>query len=84
MAVTSASLRAADLVVVMSAAQARGISARVRPEAVILVLGDLDPLPIRKRTILDPWDGPVESFHESYQRIDRCVRELTRIAWGVT
>ncbi|HLA15044.1 MAG TPA: hypothetical protein VJZ25_08470 [Gemmatimonadaceae bacterium] len=83
-AVTSESLRTADLVVVMSGAQARGLSARLRPGAIVLVLGDLDPLPIRKRTILDPWEGPVESFHESYQRIDRCVRELTRIVWGVS
>lgn len=83
-AVTSESLKAADLVVVMSGAQGRGVSARVKSGAIVLVLGDLDPLPITKRTILDPWEGPVESFHESYQRIDRCVRELTRIVWGVS
>lgn len=76
--VTSENLRAADLVVVMSRAQQKGISARVARDTFVLVLGDLDPLAITQRTIVDPWDGPHEVFEESYARIDRCVRELGR------
>jgi protein-tyrosine phosphatase len=77
------SLNAADLVVVMSSAQQRGIASQVAAGAKVLVLGDLDPLPITQRTIPDPWDGPVDAFEESYGRITRCVRELVRIAWAV-
>lgn len=79
---TSESLQAADLVVVMSRAQERGISSRVAPGSIVLVLGDLDPLPLKHRTIMDPWEGPVDAFDESYERINRCVRELARILWG--
>jgi protein-tyrosine phosphatase len=75
--VTSATLRGADLVVVMSAEQARGIRARLRSSSTrVLVLGDLDPLPVTGRTISDPWSGPDSAFDASYDRIDRCVREL--------
>ena len=76
--VTAESLKAADLVVVMAEEQARAIRSRVRPDAVVLVLGDLDPLPSTRRTILDPWDGSTDAFERSYDRIDRCVRELVR------
>ncbi len=78
--VTSARLHAMDLVVVMSADQARGIRARLRSSSVrVLVLGDLDPSPIARRTISDPWGGPDSAFDASYDRVDRCVRELVRI-----
>ena len=82
-ALTSTSLQDADLVVVMSGSQERGLRPRVRPGAKLVVLGDLDPLPIDRRTILDPWDSPVDAFRDSYQRINRCVRELTRLVWGI-
>ena len=81
-ALTSESAQAADLVVVMSRAQAKGISARVRPGAIVVVLGDFDPLPIRQRTIHDPWEGPASAFEQSYERIDRCVRALVSAAWN--
>ncbi|HEY8832362.1 MAG TPA: hypothetical protein VIM21_07615 [Gemmatimonadaceae bacterium] len=75
--ITSESLRSADLIVVMSAEQARGIRARLRSTpARVLVLGDLDPLPITRRTVSDPWGGSDSAFDASYSRIDRCVREL--------
>jgi protein-tyrosine-phosphatase len=77
--VTSQSLESADLIVVMSEEQARDIRARVKPSTVVLVLGDLDPEPAHRRTILDPWGGPDAAFEASYQRIDRCVGELARI-----
>jgi protein-tyrosine phosphatase len=77
--ITSENLRAADLIVVMSEEQAHGIRARVAPSTFVLVLGDLDPRPVNRRTILDPWGQPDAAFDESYDRIDRCVRELARI-----
>ena len=80
-ALTSANLQAADLIVVMSREQEKGLSARVTAGSIV-ILGDLDPLPIKQRTIHDPWDEPVEAFGETYERIDRCVRELVRVVWG--
>jgi protein-tyrosine phosphatase len=80
--ITAESLGAADLVVVMSRAQAKGIASRVAPGTTVLVLGDLDPLPIKGRTIRDPWEGSTDAFAESYERITRCVRELVQLVWG--
>lgn len=80
--VTPESLRGADLVVAMSEEQARDIRARVAASTTVLVLGDLDPQPVDRRTILDPWGGPDSAFDASYERIDRCVRELARIISG--
>lgn len=77
--ITSENLQAADLIVVMAADQARGIRNRVRSGSTeVVVLGDLDPLPIRRRGILDPWDGTDADFDSSYGRISRCVDELVR------
>lgn len=65
------------LVVGMTADQAR----RARegwglPPDQTLVLGDLDPEPVERRTIPDPWGRPEEAFDAAYERIDRCVREM--------
>jgi protein-tyrosine phosphatase len=79
--VTPEALRSADLVVVMSDQQAREV-ARLHPSAFVLVLGDLDPQPVNRRTILDPWGQSDAVFDESYERIDRCVRELAGIISG--
>ncbi|MDP9203680.1 MAG: hypothetical protein M3P26_17390, partial [Gemmatimonadota bacterium] len=78
-AVTRETLRTADLVVVMSEEQATAVRSLMRPDASVLVLGDLDPVPAKRRTIVDPWDGEAEVFEASYARIERCVSELTRI-----
>lgn len=81
--ITSDSLQAADLIVVMSAEQARGIRARLRSSSArVLVLGDLDPSSITRRTISDPWAGSDSAFDASYDRIDRCVNELVRLIQG--
>lgn len=78
--VTEESLKAADLVVVMSADQARDLRARVKTLSTkVLVLGDLDPSPTNRRTIADPWGGSDSAFEGSYERIERCVRELVRL-----
>lgn len=73
-------VRASSLVVVMSADQARAIRGRyaaTNPQVVIL--GDLDPMPISERTIVDPWKLPDEVFDASYARIHRCVRVLAEL-----
>jgi protein-tyrosine phosphatase len=70
-------LRGADLIVVMSIEQARAAYLTGgAPRAAIVVLGDFDPAPIDRRTILDPWGMRSSAFDQSYDRIERCVREL--------
>jgi len=71
-------LRSADLIVVMEAGQRREIVRRFGTSENVVVLGDLDPLPIEKRTIRDPFGQSEQVFNESYARIDRCLRELLR------
>jgi protein-tyrosine-phosphatase len=48
------------------------------PSTRVLVLGDLDAMTMTRRTIADPWGGSDAAFEASYERIDRCVRELVR------
>ena len=81
-AVTAPGLRDADLIVVMSRDQEKRLSGRVSPGSVVVILGDLDPMPIEQRTIHDPWDGPVDAFGASYDRINRCVRGLVKAVWS--
>jgi protein-tyrosine-phosphatase len=76
MLINPAALERADLVVVVSGDQARALAHRVRPGTCLIVLGDLDPEPIVQRTILDPWNGDAMAFEASYERIERCVRQL--------
>lgn len=73
-------VREAGLVVVMAADQARGIRARYGDAGVpVIVLGDLDPLPIRTRTVHDPWNQSEAAFAASYDRIDRCIALLAGV-----
>jgi protein-tyrosine-phosphatase len=70
-------VRKTDLIVVMNAAQRRAlIELFGRQRDSVLVLGDLDPLPIETRAIRDPIGQSEEVFEASYDRIDRCVKEL--------
>lgn len=72
-AVTPAMLEAADLVVVMEPGQVaklpRGGTGEGPPT---LVLGDLDPRPVRRRGIRDPWGRDPTTFRAVFDRIDRC------------
>ena len=68
-----------DLVAVMSEDQARGIRSRYGPDVTLLVLGDLDPLPIESRTITDPLGSEVKVVEQVYSRIDRCVEKLAEL-----
>lgn len=42
----------------------------------ILILGDLDPGPVERRAILDPYGRSAEVFEARYHRIVRCLEEL--------
>lgn len=77
---TAAHASTVDLILVMSAEQKRIICERFgcSPKRV-LVLGDLDPRPIEARDIPDPLGCPEQVLEASYDRIERCVRELARV-----
>lgn len=82
--VTADSLAAAELVVVMDPGQAQRVRAMGVAAGRVLVLGDLDPVPIRKRAIRDPFEQEAAVFSATFDRIDRCLRaladELRRLA----
>lgn len=76
--VTAAMAREADVTLVMAPrqrAQLRKV-AGVEPGGPSIVLGDLDPAPIDRRTIVDPYDKSDDVFEAVYERIDRCCRSL--------
>jgi protein-tyrosine phosphatase len=73
-------VRSAGLIVVMDAAQQRGICAGYgRYPGDVIILGDLDPEPIETRGIRDPVSQPAEVFQTVYTRIERCVGELAAV-----
>ncbi len=73
-------IAAAELILVMDAAQQRTICANFgRWRADVVVLGDLDPEPINGRAIRDPVQQPASVFEESYARIDRCLMTLVSV-----
>lgn len=49
------------------------------PRSSVLILGDLDPEDVDRRTIFDPWGGNAAAFDASYDRITRCIRELVAV-----
>jgi protein-tyrosine phosphatase len=70
---------AADLVLVMDATQRWGIHAVFgRSDPAVLMLGDLDPLPIQTRGVEDPFGKPKDVLERSYARIERCIDEVVR------
>lgn len=70
---------AAHIVCVMEARQALMLRTRFGRHATVIVLGDLDPLPVRRRAIADPWGCGDDIFDASYDRIERCIRELVHV-----
>jgi protein-tyrosine-phosphatase len=73
-------LREHDLVVVMETDQQTRLAVDWQiPSRQVLVLGDLDPVPIQTRTIKDPYAGSPHEFAECYARVQRCVDALTAI-----
>lgn len=81
--VTPGSVRAADVVFVMTRGQRSRILDRI-PSAAVVLLGDLDPEPQDRRRILDPVARPVEVFRDVYGRIDRCAVALADQIAGAT
>jgi protein-tyrosine-phosphatase len=73
-------LLSADLVCVMEARQASRLRSQFDTSGGnIVVLGDLDPLSIERRTIIDPWGAGDDVFEASYDRIHRCLAEMLRV-----
>lgn len=72
-----ASVYGAGLIVVMEPRQAWRLRVRfgVRGSR-ILVMGDLDPLPVRTRAVRDPWEEDNEVLEASYARLGRCVAAM--------
>lgn len=78
--VTPALLGAADLILVMDGRQRRVLQHDHGVDgARIVVLGDLDPVPIHARAILDPFDRPPADYERSYARIERCIDALVAL-----
>lgn len=72
---TAASVRAADLIVVMDPSQGRLLFERYgRAPTNVFVLGDFDPEAVDTRTIRDPVDQKEPVFDQVYARIARCTR----------
>ena len=68
-----------DLLVVMTPEQRRRARRLLRRRSQpVLVLGDLDPAPIVRRLVQDPYGHPTEVFERVFDRIDRCVEQLAR------
>jgi protein-tyrosine-phosphatase len=76
--VTADLLQGVDVVIVMNVAQARKLKDQFGRQERVILLGDLDPRPILTRTIRDPIDQPADVFSDVYERIDRCLDNLTR------
>ena len=67
------------LLVVMAPGQRRAVSSTFgTPRSRLVLLGDLDPEPIRTRAIRDPYRQSADVFKEVYARIDRCLDTFVR------
>lgn len=74
---THRAVYAARLIVVMEPRQAWRLRARFGVEgARVLVMGDLDPLPIRTRAVRDPWEQDGEVLASAYARVGRCAAAM--------
>jgi protein-tyrosine phosphatase len=70
----------AGLILVMEPVQGRDLVERFgASREQVVVLGDLDPVGIETRIITDPILKSRDVYVDSYDRIDRCVREMGRI-----
>ncbi len=78
--VTAEIVAASDLIIVMDRRQRQAIKDRFEPPRdSVLLLGDLDPEPIRHRTVLDPINQSEDVFRSVYSRVDRCVNALADV-----
>jgi protein-tyrosine phosphatase len=66
--------RECDMIIVMDADQRmRLIRLMHVPAERIFIAGDLDPVPMPTRAVLDPWTRPLEVFEAAFRRLDRCA-----------
>lgn len=75
---TEPMVRGARLIVVMDTAQRARLKRRTPDAPTLLLLGDLDPQPIAKRAIRDPYAQSLDVFAEVFDRIDRSAAVLAR------
>ena len=69
----------------MERGQARRIRRLYRDSRLrVLQLGDLDPYPIDRRTILDPYGNTEETFEKVFTRVERCVQALSSALFSPT
>jgi protein-tyrosine phosphatase len=62
--------------VVMEHVHLRRLVRQGVPRDDVLILGDVDPRPIDRRAILDPYGKSEEVFEARYRRIERCLEAL--------
>lgn len=78
-------VRDAALIIVMDTEQRELVKRRyVCDASAIVLLGDLDPAPIMKRAIRDPYAQSADVFEEVFTRIDRCGAVLAGCADSIT
>jgi protein-tyrosine phosphatase len=78
--VEPAMLEATDLVVLVDAAHGRRLRRALGRHGVpTVVLGDLDPEPVKRRTIRDPWGQDPAVYQRVFDRLDRCLGELAAL-----
>lgn len=76
--ITRADVDAAELIVVFDRFNARRVrSAFPAGSSKMVWLGDLDPVWTGKRAIIDPWGRGDDFFDRTFERIQRCVAELS-------
>jgi protein-tyrosine phosphatase len=69
-------IEATDVLFVFDRHNARSLPKRGRRADRIFWLGDFDPQWAGRRAILDPWGKPIDEFERTFERIERCVREV--------
>lgn len=75
--ITAEAVHGADLIVVMDPRQRRAVHTIFgKAYSDLLVLGDVDPRPITRRAIQDPFAQSEDVFSDSFERIDRCVEAV--------
>ena len=72
-----ASLYGSRLIVVMEPRQAWRIRMHFGVRAArVMVMGDLDPLPIHTRAVADPWEQDEGVIEAAYARVGRCAAAM--------
>lgn len=76
-------LDGADLVVLVDATHGGRLRRTLGRHGVpTLVLGDLDPQSVDRRTIRDPWGQDPAVYQRVFDRLDRCLDEMARVLFG--